>query len=76
MVPGHVLHSMLTCPPGANARRLKSKHPFVPPAQQLIISSDNNIVRRTGRIADGMRGWLENPTRLRTFILDTGTHSP
>ena len=40
MEPGHLLHSALTRPPSANARRLQSGHPFVPAAQQLI-SSDN-----------------------------------
>jgi len=36
MEPGHLLHSALTWPPSANARRLKSRHTFVPAAQQLI----------------------------------------
>ena len=43
MEPGHLLHSALTRPSSADARRLKSRHPFVPAALQLIISSDNNI---------------------------------
>jgi len=42
MEPGHVLHSALTRPSSADARRLKSRHPFVP-AAQLISSSDNDI---------------------------------
>jgi len=41
MEPRHLLPSALTQPPSANARRLKSGHPFVPTAQ-LISSSDNN----------------------------------
>jgi len=36
MEPGHLLHSALTRPSGAAAPRLKSRHPFVPAAQQLI----------------------------------------
>jgi len=36
MVTGHLIHSALTCPSSANARHLKSRHPFVPAAQQLI----------------------------------------
>jgi len=36
MEPGHLLHSAPTCPYSANAQRLKSRHPFVPAAQQLI----------------------------------------
>ena len=54
--PGHLLHSALIRPSSANVRRLQSRHPFVPAAQQLISLSDNNAyVRRTGRIANGMR---------------------
>jgi len=45
MEPGHLLHSALTRPSNADARRLKSRHPFVPAAQQLIISSDNKNTR-------------------------------
>ena len=33
MKPGHLLDSSLTRPPSADARRLKSRHPFVPAAQ-------------------------------------------
>jgi len=36
MEPGNLLHSALTCTLSANARHLKSRHPFVPAAQQLI----------------------------------------
>ena len=64
MESGNLLHSALTRPSSANAWRLKSKHPFVPAAQQLISASDNNI-----RAAQ----WADNPTRLRFFIPDTGT---
>ena len=45
MEPGHLLHSTLTSPSSADARRLKSRHPFVPAAQHLISSSDNNSIR-------------------------------
>ena len=44
--PGHRLHSVLTCPSSAVARRLKSRHPFVTTAQQLISFSDNNNILR------------------------------
>jgi len=44
MESGHLLHSALTRPSSANARRLKSRHPFVPAAQQLISSSDNHNI--------------------------------
>ena len=44
MEPGHLVHSALTRSSSAEARRLKSKHPFLPAAQQLIRSSDNNTI--------------------------------
>ena len=77
MEPGHLLHSAFTCPSSADARRLKSRHPFVPVAQQLISSSDNNNVRA---VLWADHQWnvqcFDNTTRHRTFIPDTGTHSP
>jgi len=45
MEPGHLLHSALTRPSNAVARRLKSRHPFEPTAQQLISFTDNNNIR-------------------------------
>ena len=44
MEPEYRLHSVLTHPLSANARRLKSRHPFVPAAKHLISSSDNNNI--------------------------------
>jgi len=75
MAPKHLLQPTLTHPPSANARRLKSRHPFVPAAQQGISLSDNNFVR-AARWADHQWNaeWADNPTRLRIFIPDTGTH--
>ena len=40
----HLSHSVLTRPSSANARRLKSRHPFVP-AAHLICPFDNNNIR-------------------------------
>ena len=76
MEPGHLLHSALTRPPSAVAWRLKSRHPFVPSAQQLISFSDNNI--RAAQLADHqlIAEWADNPTRLRTLIPVTGTCHP
>jgi len=72
MEPGHLLHSALTRPASAAARRLKSRHPFVPTAQQLISFSDNNNIR-AAQWADHQWNaeWAENPTRLSTSIPDT-----
>ena len=78
MEPGDLLHSTLTRPSGATARRLISRHPFVPAAQQLISSSDNSNIR-VARWADHQWNaeWLlDNRTRLRIFIPDTGTPTP
>ena len=44
MEPGHLLHSALTRTSGATARRFRSRHPFVPAAQQLISFSDYNNI--------------------------------
>jgi len=46
MEPGHLRHSAFTCPSSANARRLKSRHSFVPAVQHLIGSSDNHGRRK------------------------------
>jgi len=74
MEPGHLLHSALTRPSSANPRRLKSRHTFVPAAQQLNSFSDNNM--RAAQRADHQwhAEWVDHPTRLRIFILVTGTH--
>jgi len=65
MEPEHLLYSALTRPLGAAARRLKSRHPFVPAAQQLISLSDNNNIR-AAQWADHQWNaeWADNPTRL------------
>ena len=75
--PGHLLLSALTRPSSADARRLKSRHPFVPAAQHLISFSDINIIR-AAQWADHQwnAGWADSPTRLRTLIPDTGIHIP
>jgi len=75
MEPGHLLHSALTRPSSANTRHIKSRHPFVPAAQHLISSSENNNICAT-QWADHQWNveWADNPTRLRIFIPDTGIH--
>jgi len=76
MGPGHLLHSALTHPSSVDARRLKSRHPFVPTAQQFVGFSDN--ITHGAHWADHQWNveWVDNPTRLRIFIPDTGTHPP
>ena len=64
MESGYLLHSALTCPPGA-----------IVLAAQFISSSDNiRVVHWADHQWKGE--WLVNLTRLRTFIPDTGTHPP
>jgi len=76
MEPGHLLHSGLTCASSANAWRLKSRHPFVPAALQLINLSHNNI--RVAHWADHQWNaeWADSPTKGRIFIPDTGKYPP
>ena len=72
MEPGHLLHSALTCPPSANARRLKSAHPLEAAAQQLISSSDNNNILAAFWADHRWNAeWLDKITRLCSFIPDT-----
>jgi len=74
MEPGHLIHSALTRPSSANARCLKSRHPFVSAAQQLISLSDNNNIRAAQWADDQWNAeWVDNRTRLHTLIQDTGT---
>jgi len=73
---GHLLHSALTHTLGAAARRLKSRHPFVPAAQQLTSFSDNNNIRAAQWAGHQWNAeWADNPTRLRILIPHTGTHT-
>jgi len=56
MEPGHLLHSALTRPSSAKARRLNSRHPFVPPHNiSSVYLTTATYVRRIGRITNGIR---------------------
>jgi len=58
----------------ATARRLKSRHPFVPTAQQIISLSDNsNICAAHWADHPWNVEWADNLTRLRTFVPITTT---
>ena len=77
MEPGHLLHSALARSSSANARRLKSRHRFVPAAQHLISSFDNNNIGAAHWANHQWNAeWVDNPTNLRIFISDTSTHPP
>ena len=77
MEPKYLLNAALACSSSANALRLKSRHPFVPAAQQLNTLSDNKNIR-TAHLADHQWNveWTYCPTRLHAFIPDTGTYPP
>jgi len=76
MEPGHLLHSVLSCPPSANARCLKSTHPFAAATQQLISSTDNNRRAAVWAVYRWNADCLDRTTRLHTFNCNTGTHPP
>jgi len=65
--PGYLLHSALNCPPSGNARRLKSRHSFVP-ALLVHLTTTTTYVRRYGRITDGVRSGRRTLTKFGTFI--------
>ena len=72
-------HSAFTCPPGGNVCRLR--HPLELAEHQFISSSDNNNNnnnRNAALSADHRWNgeWLENATKIRTFLPDIGTHLP
>jgi len=65
----------LTRPSSANARRLKSRHPFVFAARHFISSSDNNNLLASQWVDHQWNAeWADKPKRLRIFIPDTGIH--
>jgi len=76
MEPGHLLHSALTCSSSASARRLKSRHPFVPAAQLISLSDTNNICAAQWADHQWNAEWAKSRTRLRIFIPDTGKYPP
>ena len=78
VTPEHLLYSVLTCPPGGNAWHLKSRHSFVPVAQQLFSSSDDDNRSATFWSEHWWNAeWLENTTTSHCiFIPDVGNHLP
>ena len=78
MEPGHLLHSTLTRPSSANARRLKSRHPFqaictCPTTTHQLIWQQQHTCSALWTDHQWNAEWADNPTRLRIFIPDTGT---
>ena len=76
MEPGNLLHSALTHPSGAAARRLKSRHPFVPAAHNsLVFLTTTTYVRRSGRIINGTRSG-RTPPQDSALQFQTPVHKP
>jgi len=59
--PGHLLHLELTRPSSANARRLKSRHPYLPHSNSSVYLTTTTYVRRSGRITNGMQSGRTAP---------------
>jgi len=60
--PGYLFHSALARPSSADARRLKSRRPFVHVAQHLISSSDNNTISAAQWVDHQWNAeWADNP---------------
>ena len=58
----HLLHSTLTRPSSANARRLKSRHPFLPSHNNSSVHlTITTYVRRIGRITNEMQSGPTTP---------------
>jgi len=74
--PGDLFHSAVTCPSSADPRRLTSRQPFAPAAQQLINLSDNSSIRAAQWTDHQLNAeWAINPKTLRIFDPETGTHT-
>jgi len=74
MEPDHLLHSALTRPSRANARRLKSQ--IETPICTRRKTSDNSNIRAAQWAGHQWNAeWAQNPARLRIFIPDTA-HPP
>ena len=72
--PGHLLHDRLFSPPIKGHRQLKSRHPFVPAALELL-NDANQSGTNAARWADGIwnTNWTESSSRLRGFIAEAST---
>ena len=71
--PVHLLHSKLYAFANEHFRRLKSRHPFVPAAQQLLKKVDNlNISATNWADYKWSMDWKKNCSRLHTFLPDAG----
>jgi len=71
--PGHLLHSVLTCPSSRNAQRLNRGTHLYPPHSSSVHLTTTTEVQRSGRITNGMRsGWKA----LRDSLLSSPTSAP
>ena len=75
--PGHLLHDRLTSHPYGEHRLLKSRHPFVPAALELLKDA-SKLGTSEARWADHMWsiGWREGTSRLHSFFDDVDAFPP
>ena len=75
--PGHLLHDRLTSHSYGGHRQLKSRHPYVPAAQELLRNA-NELGIRAARWADHSWsiGWRESTSRLHSFFDDVDALPP
>jgi len=73
----HLLHDHLLFTATTQQRELKSRHPFVPAALELLkdLDKSNNTAAFWADHKWNME-WQKNTSRLHTFILSTGPSPP
>ena len=75
MEPGHLLHSALTCPSCAAARRLKPRHLHPPVNNSSVFLTTTTYVRRSGRIINGTQSGRTTPQDS-ALQFQTPVHTP
>ena len=72
--PLHLLHQKLETPVNGQRQRLKSRHPFVPAAQELLRKS-SHLDTNAAQWADHTwsADWQSSSTRLHAFVPDAST---
>jgi len=77
MNPEHLLHDRLLFTPTTQQRELKSRHPFVPAALELLKDLDkSNTTETLWADHNWNMEWQKNTLCLHTFIPSTGPSPP
>ena len=75
--PNHLLHHKIISPELRQSRRLKSRHPFVPAARQLLFNLNHLDIRAADWAEHSWRSeWNNCNTRLHHFIFNINTSPP